>query len=236
MRAVYVAYGDVSKVPLKPSAKPLDALLQTGFDLYLEVSPKRWARAVDLPDNHPANVNFKAGAYKTGLTDANGQTFTVLNAFNPEHRALAAREGLFINIPFSEDKRKELLETLQKIKDELQVLTESRFLELQGRIDKIKQRLGILKELKALEREVEERAKAQSLWDGTINETLSLTEALEKVVELSNMVFPTRYEQWAARQAIEKAKKEAALEEGIESSILLNPERLKELRERLLAP
>jgi hypothetical protein len=48
------------------------------------------------------------------------------------------------------------------------------------------------------------------------------------------MVFPTRYEQWAARQAIQKAKKEAALEEKIESSILLNPERLKELRAKLL--
>jgi len=233
MRAVYVAYGDVSKVPLKVNAKPLDALLQTGFDLYLEVSPKRWARAVDLPDNHPANVNFKAGAYKTGLMDANGQTFTVLNAYNPEHRALAAREGLFINIPFSEDKRKELLETLQKVKDELQVLTESRILELQGRIEKIKERLSLLKDLTALEREVEERAKAQSVWDSTVNDAAHL---LDKVVELSNMIFPTKYEKLAFQEAVKRAKRESSLEAAIEESVLLNPERLKALREKLLTP
>jgi len=236
MRMVYVAYGDISKIQLKATAKPLDALLYTGFDLYVEVAPKQWVRAVDLPENHPANVNLSAGAYKAGLIDANGQQITILNAFNPEHRALASREGLHIAVPYSEDKRKELLKALENIRESLRTLTESRFLELQNRIEKIKERLGILKELKALENEVEERAKAQSLWDSAVNETLSLTEALEKVVELSNMVFPTRYEQWAARQAIEKAKKEVVLKEGIESSILLNPERLKELRERLLAP
>jgi len=236
MRAVYISYGDVTKVPLKPSAKPLDALLQTGFDLYLEVSPKRWARAVDLPDNHPANVNFKAGAYKTGLTDANGQTFTILNAYNPEHRKLAAEQGLFINVPYSPDKREEILKTLEKIREELQTLTESRFIDLQNRIDRLKARLEVLKGIHSLEKEIAEKEKLQATWDSTINETVSLTEALERAVELSNMVFPTRYEQWATRQAIQKAKKEAALEEGIESSILLNPERLKELRERLLAP
>ena len=234
MRAIYVAYGDVSRIPMKANAKPLDALLQVGFDLYLEVAPKKWVRAIDLPDNHPANVNFKAGAYKTGITDANGQTFTILNAFDEQHRALAAKEGLHISVPFNEDKRRELIETLEKIKNELQTLTESRFLELQERIEKIKQRLSLLRDLKALENEIEEKAKAQALWDSAVNESLSLTEALEKVVELSSMLFPSRYEQWAVRQAIAKAKREAAREETIKSSILLNPERLRELRRKLL--
>jgi len=225
MRAIYVAYGDVSKVPLKANAKPLDALLQTGFDLYLEISPKRWARAVDLPDNHSANVNFKAGAYRTGITDATGQTFTILNAYNPEHRALAAREGLFIGLPYTEQKHEELEQNIQKILDELEEAVQ--FKELKALANNIEKRL---KRLEKTERSQEK----QALWDSAVNETLSLTEALERAVELSNMVFPTRYEQWAARQAIQKAKKEAALEEKIESSILLNSERFKELRAKLL--
>jgi hypothetical protein len=225
MRAIYVAYGDVSKVPLKANAKPLDALLQTGFDLYLEISPKRWARAVDLPDNHSANVNFKAGAYRTGITDATGQTFTILNAYNPEHRALAAREGLFIGLPYTEQKHEELEQNIQKILDELEEAVQ--FKELKALANNIEKRL---KRLEKTERSQEK----QALWDSAVNETLSLTEALERAVELSNMVFPTRYEQWAARQAIQKARKEAALEEKIESSILLNPERFKELRAKLL--
>jgi hypothetical protein len=236
MRMVYVAYGDISKIQLKASAKPLDVLLYTGFDLYVEVAPKQWMRAVDLPSEHPALLNLSAGAYKAGLMDANGQTFTILNAYNPEHRALAAREGLFINVPYNPDKRVELLKTLDKIREELQTLTESRFIDLQNRIDKIKERLGILKELKALEREVEEKAKAQSLWDSAVNETLSLTEALERAIELSNMVFPTNYDKLAFQEAVKRAKREAALETAIEESILLNPERLRELREKLLTP
>jgi len=236
MRYVYVAYGDVSKVQLKAGAKPLDAMLHTGFDLYVEVAPKQWVRAVDLPENHPANVNLSAGAYKAGLIDANGQQITILNAFNPEHRALASREGLHIAVPYSEGKREEILKMLEKIREELQTLTESRFMDLQKRIDKIKTRLEVLKGIHSLEKEIAEREKLQATWDGIINESLNLAEALEKAVELCDMVFPTRYEQWAVKQAIQKAKKEAALEEGIESSILLNPERLKELRERLLAP
>jgi hypothetical protein len=84
MRYVYVAYGDVSKVQLKAGAKPLDAMLHTGFDLYVEVAPRQWVRAVDLPSGHPALLNLSSGTLKAGLTDANGQTFTILNAFNPD--------------------------------------------------------------------------------------------------------------------------------------------------------
>ena len=231
MRYVYVAYGDVSKVQLKASAKPLDALLCTGCDLFLEIGPKRWVRAVDLPEGHPALVNLSAGALKAGLIDANGQTFTILNAYNPEHRRLAAREGLFINVPFNEDKLKELLKTLENIRESLQVLTESRLLDLQNRIDKIKERLGILKDLKAVESQIEAKEKAQAVWDSAVNDAAHL---LDKIVALSSELFPSRYEQWALRQAIEKAKKEAAFEEAIEESVLLNPQRLKELRQKLL--
>jgi len=231
VRYVYVAYGDVSKVQLKAHAKPLDALLHTGFDLYVETAPKQWARAVDLPEGHPALVNLNSGALKAGLIDATGQTFTVLNAYNPQHRQLAAREGLFISVPYSEDKRQELIKTLEKIKDELQVLTEGRLMDLQNRIDKIKERLGLLKELKAVEKEIDEKIKAQATWDATINDAAQL---LDRIVALSNELFPSQYEQWAVRQAIEKAKKEAALEEALEESILLNPQRLKELRQKLL--
>jgi len=231
VRYVYVAYGDVSKVQLKAHAKPLDALLHTGFDLYVETAPKQWARAVDLPEGHPALVNLNSGALKAGLIDATGQTFTVLNAYNPQHRQLAAREGLFISVPYSEDKRQELIKTLEKIKDELQVLTESRLIDLQNRIDKIKERLGLLKELKAVEKEIDAKTKAQAVWDSTVNDAAHL---LDKVVEISSEIFPTNYERLAFQEAVRRAKREAIMEEAIEESILLNPEKLKELRQKLL--
>ena len=231
MRYVYVAYGNVSKIQMKASAKPLDALLHTGFDLYVEVAPKQWVRAVDLPDDHPANVNLSAGAYKAGLTDANGQQITILNAFNPEHRALASREGLHIAVPYSEDKREEILKTLEKIREELQVLTESRFIDLQNRINRIKTRLEVLKGIRSLEREIAEKEKLQATWDSTVNDAADM---LEKVVELSSEIFPTGYERLAFKQAVQKAKKEAALETAIEESLLLNPSLLRDLRRRLL--
>jgi len=231
VRAIYVAYGDVSRIPVKANAKPLDALLQVGFDLFLEVAPKKWVRAVDLPDNHPANVNFKAGAYKTGITDANGQTFTILNAYNPQHRQLAAREGLYIAVPYSPDKREELLKTLESLRKNFEILMESRLIDLQERINRIKERLELLKELKAVEKQNDEKAKAQALWDSTVNDAAHL---LDKVVELSNEIFPTNYERWAFQEAVRKAKREAALEEAIEESILLNPEKLRELRQKML--
>ena len=56
----------------------------------------------------------------------------------------------------------------------------------------------------------------------------------EKVVELSSEIFPTGYEQFAFKQAVQKAKKEAALETAVEESVLLNPELLRDLRRRLL--
>jgi len=59
---------------------------------------------------------------------------------------------------------------------------------------------------------------------------------LDKVVELSNTIFPTNYEKLAFQEAVKRAKREAALETAIEESILLNPERLRELREKLLTP
>jgi DNA repair exonuclease SbcCD ATPase subunit len=209
----------------------LEALLYTGFDLYVEVAPKQWVRAVDLPDDHPANVNLSAGAYKAGLTDANGQTFTILNAFNPTHRQLAAKEGLYINMPYNPNKREELLKALENIRESLQVLSESRFLELQNRIDKIKERLGILKELKALEKQIDEKAKAQAVWDSTVNDAANM---LEEAVKLSNMIFPTNYEKLAFQEAVKRAKREAALEAAIQESLLLNPELLRDLRRRLL--
>jgi DNA repair exonuclease SbcCD ATPase subunit len=231
MRCIYVAYGDVSKIQLKPSAKPLDALLYTGFDLYVEVAPKQWVRAVDLPENHPANVNLSAGAYKAGLVDANGQQITILNAFNPEHRALASREGLHIAVPYSEDKREEILKTLEKIREELQTLTESRFMDLRNRIDKIKTRLEVLKGIHSLEKEIAEKEKLQAKWDSTINDAANM---LEEAVKLSNMIFPTNYEKLAFQEAVKRAKREAALEAAIQESLLLNPELLRDLRRRLL--
>jgi len=211
------------------------AMLIYGGDVWVELEPRKWARLCDLPSSHPANQLMARGGLQAAIfIDDSGQQITRLNAYNEAHRKLAAEQGLFISVPFSEDKRKQLIETLEKIKEELQILNESRFLELQGRIEKIKERLSLLKNLKALENEIEERAKAQSLWDSAVNETVSLTEALERAIELSNMVFPTRYEQWATRQAVQKAKREAILEEKIESSVLLNPKRLKKLRAKLL--
>jgi hypothetical protein len=235
LRKVLVSYGDASKVKLTSKGDIFDALKQVGFDEYIEIAPKRWIRTVDLPSDHPANVNLRAGIYKAGLIDTNGQQITILNAFNPEHRKLAAREGLYIDVPYTEDKRRELIETLEKIKDELRILTESRFLDLQNRIDKIKARLSLLRDIKALEKEIEEKAKAQAVWDSVVNDSLTLAETLEKAVELSNEIFPTNYERWALAQAIKKAKREAVMESAIEESILLNPRKLRELRLKLLA-
>jgi hypothetical protein len=53
-------------------------------------------------------------------------------------------------------------------------------------------------------------------------------------VELSSEIFPTNYEQFAFKQVVQKAKKEAALETAVEESVLLNPELLRDLRRRLL--
>jgi len=111
------------------------------------------------------------------------------------------------------------------------VLSESRFLELQNRIDKIKERLGILKDIKALESQIEAREKMQATWDSTVNDAAHL---LDKVVELSNMIFPTNYEKRTFQEAVKRAKREAALETAIEESVLLNPELLRDLRRRLL--
>ena len=225
MRTIYISYGDISKVQLKANAKPLDALLYTGFDLYVEVAPKQWVRAIDLPSNHPANVNLQAGAYKAGLMDANGQTFTILNAYNPEHRALAAREGLYINVPYTQQKHEQLEQNIQKVLDELEEAVQ--FKELKALAGNIEKRL------KRLEK-TEEAKEKQALWDSTVNETLTLSERLEKIAELSSEIFPTNYERLAFKQAVQKAKKEAALESSVEESILLNPEAMQNLRRKLL--
>jgi len=222
MRTIYVAYGDISKVQLKASAKPLDALLQTGFDLYVETSPKQWVRAIDLPSNHPANVNLSAGAYKAGLMDANGQTFTILNAYNPEHKRLAAQEGLYIDVPYTQQKHEQLEQNIQKVLHELEEAVQ--FKELKMLADNIEKRLKRLQK-------TEKNKEKQPMWDGVVNDTLSLADALEKAVELTP---DTGYERLAFKQAVEKAKKEAALETATEESILLNPELLKGLRQRLL--
>jgi len=231
LRKVLVSYGDTSKVKLTSKGDIFDALKQVGFDEYVEIAPKRWIRTVDLPSDHPANVNLRAGAYKAGLIDDDGKPILVLNALNPTHRAIASREGLHIAVPYSEDKRKELLETLDKIREELQTLTESRFIDLQNRIDKIKTRLELLKGIHSLEKEIAEKEKLQATWDSTINDTANM---LERLAELSSEIFPTGYEKRAFQEAVKRAKREAVLETAIEESVLLNPELLRDLRRRLL--
>jgi len=187
-----------------------------------------------LPESHPVNQLWgKGGLQAAVFIDGSGQQITRLNAYNPEHRKLAAEQGLFINVPYNPDKREELLKALENIRESLQTLTESRFLELQNRIDRIKERLGILKKLRVVEKQIDEKAKAQAIWDSTVNDAAHL---LDKIVELSNMIFPTNYDKLAFQEAVKRAKREAALETAIEESILLNPERLRELREKLLTP
>ncbi|MEM0008162.1 MAG: hypothetical protein QXR89_07890 [Candidatus Bathyarchaeia archaeon] len=222
-RYCYVAYGDVGKIQLSASAKPLDALLYTGFDLYIETSPKHWVRAADLPKEHPIWVEMKAGAFKAGLVDGEGRAFTILNAYNPEHRQLAAREGLIINSPYTEEKRQALLNALNKIKRELRLIT------LSKRVEKIKAVLDIEKELEKIEDVLNQKEPPkQPTWDNVTNKTLN---ALNMISEL----ISTNYERWQLQQAIEQAKKEAAFETAIEESILLNPQKLAELRQMLLA-
>ena len=230
LRMIYVSYGDIGKVQLKASGKPMDALLQTGFDVYLETAPKQWARAVDLPDNHPATINFEANAYKAGLQDANGETFTVLNALNPMHRQLAAGEGLYIAVPYSEDKREELLKRIDNIRRGLESVTERKLNYLQSRVSNIKKRLDLLENLQALQKQVDEKAKAQALWDSSLNDAFSLADILEKAVQLS----PNRYDRQALNEAVSKAKSEAAMETKVEESLLLNAALLKTMREKFL--
>ena len=216
MRYVTVAYGDVSRVQLKASSKPQDALVQLGFDVYLEVAPKRWVKAVDLPQGHPAFINFCQGSYKAGLTDANGQTFTILNAYNPEHRALAAREGLIIANPISEQKREALIEKLEKIKTQLHEWTE---------IEQLKQQIETLQQkLRNLPSLPEEK---QETWDAAVNQTLTVADLLEELVKTSGMSTAQREFQ----KAVKRAKKEAALESAIEESLLLNPDLIRSLKE-----
>ncbi|MGB9671721.1 MAG: hypothetical protein ACPL0C_02920 [Candidatus Bathyarchaeales archaeon] len=222
-RMIYVAYGNYeqAKEKLTASAKPLDALLLTGFDVYLEVAPKRWMRAVDLADSHhPAWVNFKQGSYKAWLVDSQGQVFTILNAFNDEHRKLAAQHGLYIRVPCTPNKREELLKRLENIKAQLREWIE---------IEQFKQQIQTLQQkLKSLPEEPTEQQKA---WDGVVNETLSLADALE---ELSKLMLETGFERKAFREAVEKAKREAAFETSLEESLFLNPKLLSELRKSIL--
>jgi len=223
LRYVEVIYGPIEDE---------NAMLIYGGDVWVELQPRKWARLCDLPSTHPAvQLMAKGGLQAAIFIDGNGQQITRLNAYNPEHRAIAAKEGLHIGLPFNENKRMELIETLKRVKDELQVLFESRLIDLQERIDRIKERLGILKDLKAVESQIEAKERAQAVWDSAVNDAAHL---LDKVVELSNEIFPTNYERWAFQEAVRRAKREAAIETAIEESILLNPEKLRELRQKLL--
>ncbi|MEM2254806.1 MAG: hypothetical protein QXD73_04380 [Candidatus Bathyarchaeia archaeon] len=222
-RYCYVAYGDVSKVQLTASAKPLDALLQLGFDMYLEVSPKKWVRAVDLPNNHPIWAEMKAGAFKAGLIDGEGKTFTILNAYNPEHRALAAQHGLIINVPYTEEKRQALLNALAKIKRELRLIALSR------RVAKIETVLDIERLVTEIEEMLSKKERLQQpAWDNITNKTLNVLDIIADLI-------PTNFERWQLQKAVEQAKREAQLETSIEESILANPEKLSEIRRMLLA-
>jgi hypothetical protein len=208
------------------------AMLIFGGDVYVEFEPRKWARLCDLPSTHPANQLMARGGLQAAVfVDGSGQQITRLNAYDEQHRALAAEQGLYLNVPYNPDKREELLETLDKIREELQTLTESRFIDLQNRIDKIKTRLEVLRGIRSLEREIAEREKLQATWDSTVNDAADM---LEKVAELSSEIFPTNYERLAFKQAVQKAKKEAALETAVEESVLLNPKLLCNLRRRLL--
>lgn len=223
MRYVEVIYGPTENK---------HAMLIYGGDVYVELEPRKWARLCDLPSTHPANQLMARGGLQAAVfVDGSGQQITRLNAYDEQHRALAAEQGLYLNVPYNPDKREELLETLDKIREELQTLTESRFIDLQNRIDKIKTRLEVLKGIRSLEREIAEREKLQATWDSTVNDAADM---LEKVAELSSEIFPTGYERFAFKQAVQKAKKEAALETAVEESVLLNPGLLKDLRRRLL--
>jgi len=208
------------------------AMLIYGGDIWVELEPRKWVRLCDLPSSHLANQLWgKGGLQAAVFIDGSGQQITRLNAYNEAHRKLAAEQGLFINVPYNPDKREEILKALENIRESLQVLTESRFLELQNRIDKIKTRLEVLKGIHSLEREIAEREKLQATWDSTVNDAADM---LDKVVELSNMIFPTKYEKLAFQEAVKRAKREAVLEAAIQESLLLNPELLRNLRRRLL--
>jgi thiamine kinase-like enzyme len=223
MRYVEVVYGP-------PEDK--HAMLIYGGDIWVELEPRKWARLCDLPESHPANqLLAKGGLQATVFVDGSGQQITRLNAYNPEHRKIAAEQGLFINVPYNPDKREEILKTLEKIREELQVLTESRFIDLRNRINRIKTRLEVLKGIRSLEREIAEKEKLQATWDSTINDAANM---LEEAVKLSNMIFPTNYEKLAFQEAVKRAKREAVLEAAIEESLLLNPSLLRDLRRRLL--
>jgi len=221
-RYVYVAYGDVSKVQLTAAGKPLDRLLQLGFDMYLELGPNKWVRAADLPKEHPVWAEMKAGAFKAGLIDGEGKTFTILNAYNLEHRQLAAQHGLIINAPYTEEKRQALLDALAKIKRELRLIA------LSKRVAKIETVLDVEKELEKIEEALNQKERPQQpAWDNITNKTLNVLDTIADLI-------PTNFKRWQLQQAITQAKKEAQLETLIEESLLANPGKLSEIRRMLL--
>ncbi|MEM3726715.1 MAG: hypothetical protein QXN95_02035 [Candidatus Bathyarchaeia archaeon] len=219
---MYVAYGPIDKVQLSASAKPLDALLHTGFDLFVEIGPRHWVRAIDLPDSHPALVQMKMGGLQAGLIDANGQKIQILNACSPEHRQLAAREGLIINSPYTEEKRQALLAALAKIRRELRLIA------LSKRVAKIQAVLDIEKEIEEIETLLKKERPQQPAWDNVTNKTLNVLDTIADLI-------PTNFERFQLQEAIRKAKKEAQLEALTEESLLANPEKLNEIRKMLLA-
>jgi|GEM_PF-1893780 len=221
-RYVYVAYGDVSKVQLTAAGKPLDRLLQLGFDMYLELGPNKWVRAVDLPKEHPVWVEMKAGAFKAGLIDGEGRTFTILNAYNPEHRALAAQHGLIINSPYDEEKRQKLLEILQTVKSKIDEL------KLEQLISDVSELLERVKKL-----HLESPEEKQSSWDGAVNKTLTVADMLENLIKAASPETSS-YEKARFKEAVEKARQEVALESAMEESTLLNPQIIANLRRLLL--
>ncbi|MEM2281883.1 MAG: hypothetical protein QXZ68_07895, partial [Candidatus Bathyarchaeia archaeon] len=192
-RYVYVAYGDIGKVQLSASAKPLDALLFTGFDLYLEVSPKKWVRAADLPKEHPVWAEMKAGAFKAGLVDGEGRAFTILNAYSEADRKIAAQHGLIINSPYDEEKRQKLLEILQTVKSKIDTL------KLEQLISDVSELLERIKKL-----HLEPPKKKQSSWDGAVNKTLTVADMLENLIKAASPETSS-YEKARFKEAVEKA-------------------------------
>jgi hypothetical protein len=89
MRTITVIYGN----PNEPNA-----MLKYGGDTYIETAPGKWSRWCDLPQNHPANFAKLQAA--TFFLDGD-IVLDALDARDPEHRALAAKEGL--RIPFGEN-------------------------------------------------------------------------------------------------------------------------------------
>jgi hypothetical protein len=200
MRTITVVYGPVDKS---------DAMLMHGGDLYVETSPRKWARMVDLPSGHPACLAASQGSLKAAnILTSDGTSISCFNALDPEHQALVAKEGLVLgpdglsssakkySSPTDGQGYNEMMDHIEDVRQQLQQqrrnLPESDKNDLLRQVDEI-------------------REKINDLQDGGSRQKLLFMERLN---ELMDKIQTTKNEEYSARKAYLKMRV-ARLQENV---------------------